>query len=301
MNIGNVSLRQVRAFVAVADAGGFAAAARKLHLTPSALSLLIKELESNIEVRLFDRSTRTTELSIAGTEFYPLARKVLTDLEQALVSTQDLQQKRRGTVRVACTPLYAAATLPEVLRRYRERFPAVTVYVLDSLNQQALARVASGEADFGVAPQRQAAPELMQQSLMQDRVWMVCRPDHPLAVHKRVNWAQTLKYPFVSLTPDFTRRLQADLFQHSSALVLNPALEVSFITTALGMVQSGFGITAQPSRSLSLLPAFGLVARPLISPVVDRHLSLFFLKGRDLSPAADSLRTFLLENLGEPA
>lgn len=297
MNTGNVTLRQVRAFVAIADAGGFAAAARRLHLTPSALSLLIKELEANIEVRLFDRSTRSTELSIAGSEFYPLARKVLADLEQALVSTQDLQQKRRGTVRIACTPLYAATTLPELIRRYREQFPAVTVYFLDSLNQLALTRVASGEADLGVAPQRQAPAELVQQSLMQDRVWMVCRPDHTLARHKRVTWAQLLKHPFVSLTADFTKRLQADLFQHSSKLVLNPAHEVSYITTALGMVKSGFGVTAQPSRSLALLPAFGLVARPLIAPVVDRHLSLFYLNNRELSPAADSLRAFLLASV----
>src|SRR5688500_8879542 len=112
MNPANVTLRQLRAFVAIADAGGFAAAARRLHLTPSALSLLIKDLERGIEVRLFDRSTRATALSVAGSEFYPLARKVLDDLASALESTQDLEQKKRGTVRIACTPLYAATTLP---------------------------------------------------------------------------------------------------------------------------------------------------------------------------------------------
>ena len=137
MNTSHVTLRQLRAFTAIADTGSFAAAARQMHLTPSALSLLIKELESGMKVRLFDRTTRSTALSLAGSEFYPLARKVLDDLALALETTQDLEQKKRGTVRIACTPLYASTTLPELILRYRELYPAVAVYVLDSLNQQA--------------------------------------------------------------------------------------------------------------------------------------------------------------------
>ncbi|MDW5444805.1 LysR family transcriptional regulator [Polaromonas sp. SM01] len=299
MNTNHVTLRQLRAFLAIADAGGFAAAARRLHLTPSALSLLIKELESGMNVRLFDRTTRSTVLSLAGSEFYPLARKVLDDLALALETTQDLEQKKRGTVRIACTPLYASTTLPELILRYRQQYPAIAVYVLDSLNQQALARVVSGEADLGIAPQRTAPPELVQESLFRDRMWLICRPDHALAALKRVTWAQVLQQPFVSLTRDFTTRLQGDLFKHSEKLVLNPAHEVSFITTALGMVQWGHGITAQPGRSLPLIEPFGLVARPIVTPVVHRHLSLFYKRGYELSPAAASFREFLCQTMGE--
>jgi len=299
MNVNNVTLRQLRGFLAIADAGSFAAAARHLHLTPSALSLLVKELEGGMKVRLFDRTTRSTALSLAGCEFYPLARKVLDDLALALETTQDLEQKKRGSVRIACTPLYASTTLPELILRYRQHYPAIAVYVLDSLNQPALARVTSGEADLGIAPHRTVPHELVQESLFRDRVWLICRPDHALAAHESVTWAQVLKQPFVSLTRDFTTRLQADLFTHSQKLVLNPAHEVSFITTALGMVQWGHGITAQPARSLLLIESFGLVARPIVSPVVYRHLSLFYKRGYELSPAAASFRQFLGQALGE--
>ena len=295
MNVANVTLRQLRAFSAVAEAGSFAAAARRLHLTPSALSLLIKELEGAIKVRLFDRTTRSTSLSLAGSEFYPLSRKVMADLNLALESTQDLEQKKRGTVRIACTPLYASTTLPRLMRRYRERYPAVAVYLLDSLNQQALARVASGEADLGIFPQRPAPPELVQEDLFRDRICVICPSDHPLASRARVTWAQVLREPFVSLTSDFTARLQADLFRHSEALQLRPAHEVSFITTALGMVQCGHGITAQPARVLPLIEPFGLVSRPITTPVVHRHVSLFYKRGLALSPAAESFRDFLSE------
>lgn len=244
-------------------------------------------------MRLFDRTTRSTSLSVAGAEFFPLARKVLDDLQQALASTQDLAQKRRGTVRVACTPLYASTTLPEVIQQYRKKYPGIAVYLLDSLNEQALARVAGGEADLGIVPQRPAPADLVQESLFRDRIWLICRPDHPLAARERVTWTQLLNEPFVSLTRDFTTRLQADLLRHSPKLLLHPAHEVSLITTALGMVQWGHGITAQPGRTLHLLKPFGLVARPLVAPVVHRHLSVFTKRGQALSPAAESFREFL--------
>jgi DNA-binding transcriptional LysR family regulator len=296
----NITLRQLRAFVTVADTSGFAAASRRLHLTPSALSLLIKEMEGTLGVRLFNRTTRTTALSLAGTEFYPLAKKVLDDLDRAVESTQDLEQKKRGTVRIACTPLYASTLLPELILRYRKQFPAIAIYVLDSLHQQALARVASGEADLGIAPQRPSPPELVQESLFKDRMALICPKNHPLAARKRVTWQRVLQEPFVSLTQDFTTHLQADLFKHSSELVLNPAHSVSFITTALGMVQWGHGVTVQPVRALPLISPFRLVSRPISEPVVYRHLSLFYKRGVELSPAAKSFRDFLYRHVADP-
>ena len=297
MNHPNVTLRQLRAFVSVAEAGGFAAASRLLHLTPSALSLLIKEIERAMGVRLFERTTRSTSLSAAGLEFLPLARNVLSDLSQAVASTRDLEQKRRGTIRIACTPLYAATLLPELTRRYRERWPAITVQVMDSLHEEALSRVLAGHADLGIAPQRKAPSGLTQELLLADRMWLICRADHAMAARRSVVWSQVLREPFISLTQDFSVQLQSDLFRHGPGLLLQPAHNVSLITTALGMVQSGYGITVQPGSALRLLPPFELVARNVSRPTVYRNLSLFFKSDRQLSPAAAGFRDFLGEVL----
>lgn len=295
MNFQNVTLRQLRAFVGVADSGSFTGAAKRLHITASALSLLIKSLEVEIGVRLFHRTTRRTELSVAGSEFYPLARKLLDDLAHALQATRDLARKKRGTVRIACTPLYSAMLLPQLVLAFRERFPAIAVYVLDSLNQQALGRVASGEADLGVAPHRPPPTELVHEALLQDRIHLICRPDHPLAAQRSATWAAVLREPFVTLTTDFTARLQSDLLRHSPDLVINPVHSVSFLTTALGMVKWGHGVTAQPSRALALLEPYGLVHRPISRPVVHRQLSIYWRRDQELSPAAASLLEFLRE------
>ena len=198
MNMSNVTFRQLRAFLAVADTGSFASAAARLHQTPSALSLLVRELETHLQVRLFDRNTRSTALSQTGAEFYPLARRVLDDLSIAIEATQDLAQKKRGSVRIACTPLYAATTLPELVQRFRQQYPSITVHILDSLNQQATTRVIAADADFAVAPQRPCPPELEQESVMRDRIHFICRKDHPFVSKKSVTWAQALTQPFVT-------------------------------------------------------------------------------------------------------
>jgi DNA-binding transcriptional LysR family regulator len=289
----NVTVRQLRAFIAVADAGSFTDGAKRLHLTQSALSLLVKELEEELGVRLLDRSTRRTRLSAAGSDFYPLAAKVLEDLESAVASTRELRDKQRGSVRVACTLLYAAALMPQILASYRSEYPGVRVRMLDSLNEDVLARVASGEADFGVAPQRPTSPELVEAPLFKDRIDLICPAGHPLARRGRVTWEQALRFPFVSLTRDFTARLQADLFAASPGLALQPVHEVSYLTTALGMVRHGHGITALPSASSPLVEAFGLAVVPAAKPIVHRQVSLFVRRGQSLSPAAASLRDFL--------
>jgi DNA-binding transcriptional LysR family regulator len=297
MNQPNVTLRQLRAFVAVAEHDGFAAAARHLHVTPSALSLLVKEIETVMDVRLFERTTRHIALTAAGSEFLPLARNLLLDLARAVENTRDLEQQKRGVIRIASTPLYSATLMPRLIRRYRERYPAITIYVLDSLNEEALNRVLTNEADLAIAPQRRTPPLLLQEPLLSDRMWFISLADHPLARQVRVTWAQILREPFVSLTRGFTTQLQSDLTRHKPDLVLEPAHNVSYITTALGMVQSGFGITAQPASALSLLEPFGLVARPLASPVVFRQLSLYLRSDREPPTAAQSFRQFLRSEL----
>ncbi|OVZ61288.1 hypothetical protein CDO44_06530 [Pigmentiphaga sp. NML080357] len=297
----NLTIKQLRAFVNVVNAGSFTEAAKRLYVTQSALSLLLRELESELGVRLLDRTSRRTELSTAGAEFYPLAVKVLEDLDHAVHSTLQLHERLRGSVRVACTLLYGQALMPKILARFGERFPGIAVRMLDLPNEQVLARVAAGEADLGVAPQRATPAGLAQERLFQDRIQLICPQDHPLVRRKKVTWAEALEYPFITLPLDFTARLQADLTAWSEALKLEPAHSVAYLTTALGMVQWGHGLTALPAYSTPLLRSFGLAGIAVRDPVIYRQVSVFTRRGSSLSPAAISFLEFLHEFMADQA
>jgi len=289
-----ITLKQVKAFTLVAENNSFVEAANQIHLTSAALSSLIKQLEDSLNVRLFDRTTRSSQLTEAGKDFYPLAIKVLEDLEHAVESIRDINLKKSGVVRVACTPLYSSTLLPRLIAKYKLDHPLANIYILDSLNQQVLKRVTSGEADFGIAPERQLETDLEQISLLKDQIYFICKKDHVLSKLKHVSWKRVLEEPIISLTDDFTRQLQLDLSHHSSQLVLRPIQKVSLITTALGMVSWGLGVTVQPQSVLPLLKSFQLAALPIRDPIITRRLSLISNGNQELTPAAKSLYEFLI-------
>ena len=123
----NVTLRQLRAFLAVTRTGSFTLAAESLYITQSALSGLIKELEQVLGVRLFDRSTRRIQMSEVGRGIYPLIEKILADLDGALDEVANIKALKRGVVRVAAPQLMACTLLPEVISAFARDFPNITV------------------------------------------------------------------------------------------------------------------------------------------------------------------------------
>src|SRR5258707_14107172 len=127
----NVTIRQLRAFVAGAQLGGFSAAAVRLHLTQSALSMLVRALEQEVGVVLFERTTRSVKLTDAGRDFLPLAEKMLVDLHNAVATTRSRAEWARGRIVVAVTPTFASTLLPGLLIRYRAEHPDVLAVLRD--------------------------------------------------------------------------------------------------------------------------------------------------------------------------
>jgi len=292
-----LSFKQLRAFCAVAELGSFSAAAQRLSTTQSALSMMIKQLEKELQVTLIDRSTRRATLSIVGADFLSHATQVLEALDAVGASSDAVQGRRPQRVNLASTLTYSANFLPQLLAQYGRQFPSVTVRLLDGTNEQAQARVIDREADFAVAPQRTTPVQLIQEPLFDDRRDIVCPQGHPLTRLERPTWADALKYPFVATRPDAMLRLQADLHAFSPDLTVQPAYEVSEITTAIGLVSAGPRVMSLVAQADPFLVGFGLVRVELYDPVIFRQVSIFTPRNRSLSPAAKSLLDFIRSNL----
>src|SRR5262245_656673 len=145
-----VDLHQLRIFVAVARLGNFTRAAERLGLSQPSLSLHIRQLEQDLGVRLFDRSTRSVALTPAGEDFLPTAERLLDDFRAAAAAVADLAARRRGRVAVAVLPSVAADLLPRAIALLRARHPDVSVSLRDDVAEHIPARVRSGEVDFGL-------------------------------------------------------------------------------------------------------------------------------------------------------
>lgn len=293
MNPQNVSLRQLRAFVALARLGSFTQAAESLHITQSALSGLIKELEKILGARLVDRSTRRAQLSEVGREFYPLVDKLMQDLDGVLQDMASLKALKKGVVRIAAPQLMSCTLLPRVIAAYRETQPHIQVRLADCMVENVQTRVSSGEADLGIGPERDPVAGVASQTLFEMPFVLVVPRRHPLARLRQVSWSDATRHPFIALRGQFIERLTFDLHADFRDLTLNPSNEVSFMTTALSMVSTGLGVTACLPYAASLVELYRLQMRPLVEPVVTRRFFIHVKTGRSLSPAAESFMAFL--------
>lgn len=291
----NPTLRQMRAFVALAKTGNFTLAAQLLHLSQSALSGLIKELEAALGTRVVDRSTRKIALTDIGRELVPLFSQIIDDLDGALANIEAHTRLKKGTVRIAAPQLMACTVLPRAIAAWQAEHPDVQVRLADCAVESVASRVLSGEADVGIAPEREPAPALDARLLFELPFALVFPKGHPLAQRERVTWQDLADYPFISLQGQFTERLLADMHGELREVTLKPAYEVAFMTTALAMVSSGLGVTVCLPYAEPLVSLYQLGMRELQAPRLTRRFFVHTRPQRTLSPAAEAFVAFLLD------
>jgi DNA-binding transcriptional LysR family regulator len=146
----NISLRQLKAFLQVARLGNFTRAAEQMHITQAGLSIMMRELEAQLDCRLFDRTTRIVSLTAAGEQFLPVAARTLADLESSAAQLGAITERARQTLLVGATPLISSNVLPAVCQAFRIANPEVNVKLVDTDRGQLQTLVEQGELDFGL-------------------------------------------------------------------------------------------------------------------------------------------------------
>jgi len=292
-----MSVKQLRAFVAVYRLRKLMAAAEELSVTQSAVSLLIRQVESNLGVKLFDRTTRTLEPTQAAHEAIELAERILQDIALLGANFRDMGALRQGKVHLAVTPAISMALLPAAVQRFTGLYPNVRVVLDDCAPNQFVPHIVSDQVEFGIGTPDGAAGGLDVTTLIDDHLCVLCRADHPLASAQDVTWASLRDVPMIAGTPGYGVRRMTDAAAASAGVTLRIVNEVSYLSSALWMVASGLGVAIFPSALATLTHDEGTVVRPLVEPRVMRSISLVTRQGRSLSPACDSFVKVLMQDL----
>lgn len=282
------TLRQLRAFRAVYQLRKLSAAAEQLSITQSAVSVLLRQLEEGLGTRLFDRTTRSLRPTHAATEAVVVAERILRDVDSLGAGLRDLSALRRGRVSLAVTPTLGEILLPPVVRRFARLHPEIRVVIDDCSPEQFVSRVVGEHVDLGLGTPERAAADVDTAKLLGDTLALVCRKDHPLAGRRRVRWADLVGHPVITVRPGYGIRPLIDGAAAQAGVLLDVANEVSFLSTALWMVECGLGAAVMPTAYARRSGHGGLVVRKLHQPVVSRDISLVTKRGRSLSPAAQA-------------
>jgi len=296
-----VTIKQLRAFAAVAREGSFTAAAQQLCLSQSALSALVRGLESALGLRLLDRTTRRLELTAAGQDLVPTVQRLLDDLDRMAGELHEVTERKRGRVRLGATPLLAVSLLPPLMAAYHERYPGVDLRLLDASADVLLNRLREGELDLALATFEQLDADLVATPVLSDTMLLACPRKHALASRRQVAWAQLADQPLLLMKPGsglraLTDRCFASLGPAGQGLP-RPAQEVTHVATALALAAAGLGLAIVPAYALRVGGVQDVVGVPLTEPRITREVCLVHLKQRTLSPAAQAMRQHLVDRL----
>jgi DNA-binding transcriptional LysR family regulator len=286
-------LDDLRAFAAVAELTSFRAAAEAIHLSQPALSRRIEKLERALGARLVDRSTHHVALTPVGRQFETTVRRLLQDLDTAVLGLSDTVGVAVAEVRIACVRSLVARYLAPALVACRLRFPGLRMQLTDAGGNEVLLAVLQGEADFGLSFVGRQTAGIDFQPLFNDPYVAICRADHPLARRRRVAWAELFEHDYVALTRENGSRLLLDLALAGVGLRGRPLLEVRHVSTLLSLVEAGLGVAAVPRIALPPPRAGTLRAIALADPAVSREFGLVRRRPLKLAPAAQRVYDFL--------
>lgn len=293
----NVTVRQLRAFVAVARLGSFVHAAESLFLTQAALSHLVRQLESGVGVRLLDRTTRSVQLSRAGEAYLPHAERVLADLLAAERCSQDLRQGKLGSVRIAATHVLSATVIPKLIARYEQTHLETRLNLVDTTADALSTLVALGQVDLALGPEREPVEQVSSEVAFTDDLVLVVPRGHRLAGLPAVPWNALAQERLIMAGRGAALRTMIDIHY---AFRIEPAIEVQHFTTSIALVAAGQGVLVASTFFRPFLPLYDLVMLSLVEPRVQRNYLLYRHEARTLTPAAESFRQFLLEQLAGP-
>ena len=294
----NISIRQLTAFVSVADNGSFTRASEQMHLTQSAVSGLIKELESSLGIVLFDRTTRQLSLSVVGHHLLPQARRILNEMQLFENEASSLTSLAQGQVRLAVSQ-FAASSMPAVIAQFAKVHPDISVSLLDCSAENVLEHIQNIEVDLGVGTERgfMESEDDISADLLYQLPFCVVMPDsHALAQKSEIIWQDLVDIPLITLQGPFIEQVTAELDESIANHIQQARYKVNFMSTALEMTRQGFGITLclpYMPEVIDWVSANGLQMRPLAQPVKMRRFFIYQRSSRALSPASIAFKQFL--------
>ena len=282
----NIKLRQLQGFAAAAARGSFSAAARELAMTQPAFSQLIRELETSLQIRLFERTTRRVDLTQAGQRFLAMIQRPLDDLDDAYRFAREMAAGTRGRIVFSSLPSVAFGLVTLALARFKALHPGTTVRLIEDQDFNIIDRLLHREVDFGIGTLQSPHKELAFRELLHDELQAVYPARHALAGKRSITWRDLAREPLVLLPKQSSVRALVEHGLAASGIAREPDYEVANMVTALSMVRAGLGITVMPRMVLAELNMRGLATGRINNPRPARVIGIITRSDRPLSPAA---------------
>jgi DNA-binding transcriptional LysR family regulator len=297
----NLTLRQLRYFAAVAQAGQFSLAAVQENVSQSTISNAVMAIEEELGVRLFERLPQGILVTPEGQDFLRHTRHILESVRDAIDSPRFKERSLSGTVRIAASYTVLGYFLPELMARFRASYPDVDMRLLDMPRTEIEAAVLAGDVDIGVVilsnvPHQERFGHAV---LVRSRRQLWVAPAHPLAQVGSPSLADIARYPYLLLTADEGEQ-SAMSYWRQHGMRPNIVMRTSSIEALRGLVGHGFGVTVLSDMIYRPWSLEGkrIEARPVHNAIPHMDAGMIWDPAVQFSPAAEAFQQFLIQAFG---
>lgn len=288
-----VDLLELETFIAIVELGSFSQAALRMHVSQPSVTARVQRLEERLRTQLLKRTTRTVEPTKDGLRLYEKATVALAGLQKIFKEFDRSADRGGHRVTVAATPMISATTLPRIIHAYKQSYPDVRVKLLDLQYREVVDQVRSGGADLAVIAFDGDSAKLRFQKLADEELLLVVPAGHPLASKREVTLEAVMQYPLLILDRYTSLLATIEDECRKRGLPVKSLNEATQLTTLLGMIDAGNGITFLP-RSMAQAYARQTRATLRVTDLrLTRQYGIVVPKKAGLSSAAQSFVKYL--------
>lgn len=299
----HMEIKQLKAFIAIAEERTFTAGAKRVQLTQAAVSMKIRQLEKEVGLPLFTRTPRRVILTEAGEHLLVRARTILREHDSALEELAEIAGAKRGRLRIgSASATFATSQLPNILEKLKGKYPNAEISVSSGTSKKLVDKILHGETDIAFVSLPIETPGIETELLLSDEVVAIAHPSHKLANQKSISATSLAKENLIlGERGGNTRRMIDDLFEEANVRP-NVVMELSRQEAINKMVENNMGVGIAGAKNSALESADGKVVSWWIEGAeIKWNLGLARLKGGYFSPIAEEFTKLCRENFEEKA
>lgn len=288
-NLNRVNLKALNVFIVVSETGSFRKAADALHRSQSAVSMQIKQLEDQLGVLLFHRTTRRVDLTSEGEQLLIYAQRALFELERGLQQIRGVADIQIGRISIGCVPSVAASVLPHVLLLFQRDYPGIKINLRELPSEELLKAIRRQEIDFGIGPAVDYLSDCDFTSIVREPIYALMKQSFATHGAKEISLEELTELPILMNSRSAALRGSLDRELAARGLKLRTIFEVLHVQTLVAFAQAGLGVAVLPYVTLPRPLDADMRALPIIDPPLDRTIGIISLKGQSMTPATQML------------
>lgn len=296
-----MEIKQLKAFVAIAEEKTFTAGAKRVHVTQAAVSMQIRQLEEEVGLPVFERTPRKVLLTQAGELLLDRARRILREHDSALEELAEIAGAEHGRLRIgSASAMFATDQLPSILEKLKGTYQNAEISVSSGTSQFLVDKILHGEIDIAFVSLPVETPNVQTEELYVDEVVAIANPSHPLAKDKYISAARLANENLILGEKGGNTRRMIDDFFNSHHLKPHVVMELSRQEAINKMVENNMGVgIAGAKSSMPDVKAGKIISWWIEGAEIKWNLGLARLRGGYFSPISKEFTKLCRENFKE--